>query len=153
MREVSRLDQVFTFGDKLSFLIPHEWVEGESGSDSYLYHYPDADSGWFRVSLITSHADDPAESIRQTFAAKRAHWVDAKTGNLVHSYEKDTEEAGHLIHIYYWLVGNFVPPDLAHMAVFSYTILREKVSDPENLSIVSVLSQVLPQADFYKVAR
>jgi hypothetical protein len=48
-----RLDRVFTFGDQLSFLIPHDWVEADEEPDHYLYHAPNADSGWLRVSLIT----------------------------------------------------------------------------------------------------
>lgn len=153
MREFSRLDQVFTFGDKLSFLIPHEWVEGESGEDgTYLYHYPDADSGWLRVTLLTSKGPgDPAERVQELFRKKKDFWVDEKTGNLVNSYEKDIEQEGDLLRIYYWLVGNFVPPDLVHEAVFSYTILREKANDEENQAMINVLSQVLPRADFYRV--
>jgi hypothetical protein len=153
MREVSRLDQVFTFGDKLSFLIPHEWIEGESGHEgTYLYHYPDADSGWLRVTLLTSKGSgDRAERVEEPFRKKKDFWVDEKTGNLVNSYEKDIEQDGDLLHIYYWLVGNFVPPDLVHEAVFSYTILREKANDEENQAMINVLSRVLPRADFYRV--
>ena len=31
-----RLDRVAIFGDQLSFLIPHEWIEGEGETDHYL---------------------------------------------------------------------------------------------------------------------
>jgi hypothetical protein len=154
MREVKRLDQVFMFGDKLSFLIPHEWVEGESEDDgTYLYHYPDADSGRLRVSLVTlkTVGDDPAERLQTLFQKKENHWRDEETGNLVHMYEKDSEQNGVLLHIYYWLVGNFVPPDLVHEAVFSYTILRDQINSEENQAMLNVLSQVLPRADFYRV--
>ena len=54
MSNTRRLDEVSIFNDKLTFLIPHEWIEVESGEDgSYLYQVADAQSGWFRVSLIT----------------------------------------------------------------------------------------------------
>lgn len=153
MREVRQLDQVFTFGDKLSFLIPHEWIEGESGHEgTYLYHYPDADSGWLRVTLLTSKGPgDPAERLQELFRKKKDFWVEEKTGNLVNSYEKDVEQDGELLHIYYWLVGNYVPPDLVHEAVFSYTILRHQVIGEENQAMINVLSQALPRADFYRV--
>ena len=39
MTEV-RPDRVFTFGDQLSFLIPHDWVEADEEADHYLYHAP-----------------------------------------------------------------------------------------------------------------
>jgi hypothetical protein len=48
-----RLDRVSTFGDQLSFLIPHEWIEGENEGNNYLYHAPNADSGWLRASLLS----------------------------------------------------------------------------------------------------
>src|SRR5947208_2822793 len=68
MESSMRLDEVSIFGDKLSFLIPHEWVEGEGDDDHYLYHEPQADSGWLRVSLITVRTDDPELKLRKLFA-------------------------------------------------------------------------------------
>ena len=60
---IQRLDRVLIFGDKLSFLISHEWVEDTSeAEDLYLYHAPGADSGWLRVSLIT--ASNPSAKAR-----------------------------------------------------------------------------------------
>jgi hypothetical protein len=154
MGEVKRLDEVFTFGDQLSFLIPHEWIEGDSDDDGiYLYHYPDADSGWLRVSLLTlKGCADPAERLHDLFRKKPSYWVEEETENLVHTFEKDTEQDGDLLHMYYWQVGNFVKPDLVQEAIFSYTILRDRVKDKSNLRMISVLSQVLPRAKFHPQA-
>lgn len=55
-----RLDHVFVFGDQLSFLIAHEWSESDEERDHYLYHLPNADSGWFRVSLMTLRGEEKA---------------------------------------------------------------------------------------------
>jgi hypothetical protein len=153
MREVNRLDQVVSFGDKLGFLIPHEWIEGESGRDgTYVYHYPDADSGWLRVNLVTSKVSgNPAERLQELFQNKVNCWVEEKTGNLVSNYEKDLEQDGEDLHTYYWLVGNCVPPGLIREAIFPYTILRDRINDEENRGTVNVLSQVLPRADCYRV--
>ena len=61
---IGRLDAVSIFEDKLTFLIPHEWVEVESNeNDVYEYQLPNATSGFFRVSLITT--DGPAEELRE----------------------------------------------------------------------------------------
>jgi len=56
MAESIRLDEVSVFGGKLSFLIPHDWEEDDSDAESntYMYRRPNADSGWFRVSLNTA---------------------------------------------------------------------------------------------------
>lgn len=154
MREVKRLDEVFTFGDTLSFLIPHEWIEGDDDDDEiYLYHYPDSDSGWLRVSLVTlKGCADPAERLHDVFRKWPGYWVEEKTENLVHTFEKDTEQDGNLLHIYYWRVGNFVRPDMVREAIFSYTILRDRVNDKSNLRMISVLSQILPRAKFHPEA-
>jgi hypothetical protein len=36
MGNVTRLDRVSVFGNTLSFLIPHDWIEGQSEDDHYL---------------------------------------------------------------------------------------------------------------------
>jgi hypothetical protein len=70
MSDVRRLDEVSIFNDKLTFLIPHEWIEVESGEDgTYLYQVPDVRSGWFRVSLVTiSNVARPAERLAELFS-------------------------------------------------------------------------------------
>jgi hypothetical protein len=40
MGETIRLDRVFLFRNQISFLIPHDWVEGDGQDDFYLYHAP-----------------------------------------------------------------------------------------------------------------
>lgn len=35
MESIICLDRVFVFGDKLSFLIPHGWIEQTSDNDHY----------------------------------------------------------------------------------------------------------------------
>ena len=138
------------FGDKLSFLIPHEWVEGNGEEDDhYLYHAPEAKSGWLRVSLITLRTvEPPSQRLKQIYGAKENVTVDAKTGNFVSVSEKDSQEDGCSIHIYYWRVANFVLPDLVHEAVFSYTILRERLNDQETLQSVKLIGQLVSEAEF-----
>ena len=51
MKPVTRLDQVFPFNQKVSFLIPHEWTE-EYDDGSYLYQLPGTESGWLRVLKV-----------------------------------------------------------------------------------------------------
>jgi hypothetical protein len=71
MEKTTRLDRVSIFGGKLSFLIPHEWIEEVEG-DNYLYHEPGTDSGWLRVSLITlQNADEtPTQGLSRIFEGK-----------------------------------------------------------------------------------
>jgi hypothetical protein len=113
MEKITRLDRVSIFGGKLSFLIPHEWIEEDEGDD-YLYHEPGTDSGWLRVSLITSRSAEktPVQRLKQHFEGEDNVTVDKQTGNMVRFSEKDSEEEGALIHNYNWMVANVVLPYL-----------------------------------------
>jgi hypothetical protein len=119
MEKPIRLDEVSIFGDKVSFLIPHEWVEGEDEGNAYLYHAPETDSGWLRVSLITVNTDEPTERLQQLFADSDDLTISEKNGNYVDRSEKRSHEDGNDIHIYYWKVANVVLPDCVLEAVFS----------------------------------
>jgi hypothetical protein len=144
-----RLDEVSIFGDKLRFLIPHEWVEGEDENNTYLYHAPNTDSGWLRVSLITVNTVEPAmERLRAIFGDSTTITTDSKTGNLVDLTEKDSSEDGTSIHIYCWRVANGVPPNVVREAIFSYTVLAAHMQDSETRRTVRLLSELVSQAVF-----
>jgi hypothetical protein len=150
MERITRLDRVFVFGDRLSFLVPREWIEQLEEDNCYLYQRPKTDSGWLRVSLITSNVvqGTPAQKLKRLFAKRDNVRIDEETGNLVSSYEKDSDQNGVALHIYYWMVANTVLPDLIREAVFSYTILRERTSDEETIEAVKVIGQLVSQAQF-----
>jgi hypothetical protein len=146
--ESIRLDEVSIFGDKLTFLIPHEWVQGESDDDHYLYHSPETDSGWLRVSLITVRTDNPDQKLRKLFADCVDVVVSPKMHNLVERSEKHSLQDGANIHLYYWKVGNVVPPDLVQEALFSFTILSDRQGDKEVQETVALVGQLVSDAIF-----
>lgn len=149
MDEFVRLDEVSVFGDKLRFLIPHEWEEKDDGADLHMYCAPNAKSGWFRVSLITiQNVQDPPQRLREITAEWEAPSVDEETGNVIASWEKDSTEDGVPIHLYYWKVANAVPPDKVREAVFSYTVLTEDVNNPETQQMIGILQQLVSRASF-----
>ena len=147
---VVQLDRVFCFGDKVSFRIPHEWVESYEEDDYYLYHAPDTDSGWLRVSLITlkTISGDPRKRLKGVFSSKKSVYIEKSTGNLVSASEKDSEQNGDAIHLYYWRVGNVVPPDQICEAVFSYTVLSERVRDVKTIQMVRLIGNLVSQTEF-----
>ncbi|HLW53016.1 MAG TPA: hypothetical protein VKW06_09235 [Candidatus Angelobacter sp.] len=153
MTGIRRLDEVSIFNGKLSFLIPHEWIEAESGdSEAYLYQAPDGHSGWLRVSLITTKGvPDPGERIMKLFSDFENVTRDEITGNLTHRSEKDTVEDGDRLHIYYWFVGGVVLPDIAYEAVFSYTVLADNATETTTKSEIQVLDQLVSKARFHAV--
>jgi hypothetical protein len=148
MKDITRLDRVSIFGDKLSFHIPHEWVE-TIDDDHYLYHRPETESGWLRVTLLTVRTGDesPAERLKTSFGSRENVIVEPETGNLVSISEKDSEEDGDRIHLYYWMVANVVPPDLIREAVFSYTVLLDRINDDETQQAVRLVGQLVSRAN------
>jgi hypothetical protein len=149
---ISRLDSVSIFNDKLTFLIPREWIEVESEeNDFYAYQLPDATSGFFRVSLIT--ANGLAEKFRQTFWNEHEDAeVNSTTGNFVARSEKASTQDGTPIHIYYWYVAGCVAADLFREAVFSYTVLADSVSEIGTQSDVEIIGQLVADARFDRPA-
>jgi hypothetical protein len=149
MEKITRLDRVSIFGGKLSFLIPHEWIEKDEGGN-YLYHEPETDSGWLRVSLITfrNAEEAPAQRLKRHFEGKDNVTVEKQTGNVVRFFEKDSEEEGVLIHNYYWMVANVALPDMVYEAVFSYTVLLDRVNTENTRTTVRLIGELVSQADF-----
>jgi hypothetical protein len=148
MEKSIRLDEVSVFGGKVRFLIPHEWVEGEDEGNTYLYHAPETDSGWLRVSLITVNTNEPAERLQQLFADSDDLTISEKNGNYVNRSEKSSQGNGNDIHIYYWKVANVVLPNRVLEAVFSYTILAEKRNEMETHETVKLVGQLVAEAIF-----
>jgi hypothetical protein len=155
MSDVRRLDEVTIFNDKLTFLIPHEWIEAESGEDgTYLYQAPDARSGFFRVSLLTvNNVARPAERLEELFSNHKNVSANETTGNLVRRTEKDSEEDGAPLHIFYWFVGGCVPPDSVYEAVFSYTVLSDDLHNDDTRTDVTLLEQLVAEARFNPAVR
>ncbi|HWO33286.1 MAG TPA: hypothetical protein VNO32_31185, partial [Candidatus Acidoferrum sp.] len=126
-----RLDRVFVFQDQLNFLISHDWVEGDTeDKGDYLYHAPETDSGWLRVSLITLKLGD--EPPHERLLRLQGDWledpnvavyVEEESGNIIKKWDKDSMEDGDLIHVCHWCVANVVSPIIVMEAVFTYTIL------------------------------
>jgi len=102
------------------------------------------------VSLNTSTVVEgtPTEKLKKLFENRESVWRDEQTGNLLHSYERDSEQDGVKIHLYYWIVANVVEPNLVREAVFSYTVLSEHLNDEETATTLRLLKQLVGQACF-----
>jgi len=140
---INRLDRVSIFNDKLTFLIPHEWIEVESDEDgTYQYQLPNAMSGFFRVSLITARG--PIEELRNSLEERNdIVELNPATGNFVSRSEEVTTQDGKSIHIYYWFVAGAVATGINREAVFSYTVdddLTDDTHTHEDLKIIGKLA-------------
>ena len=149
----ARLDRVFLFGEQLSFLIPHEWVEEEEPGDHYLYHAPNANSGWLRVSLLTLRrpGEVSKEQLRAIFAerARKEQGELYESGdNIIVNWEQLSEENGIPICNYWWAVGHSHGADVAREALFSYTVVRTYCDTPESHETVALLAGLFASAQF-----
>lgn len=160
MGDAIRLDRVFVFADQLSFLIPHDWVKGEAEHDHYLYHAPDTDSGWLRVSLVSLKVKDqpPSERLDRLYKKWRqehgdAVYVEEETQNVVRVRENDSVEAGSGAYVYYWYVANSSMPDLVHEAVFTFTILKKRIEESKTKDMVALIWNLVTHAQFSQPAR
>lgn len=145
----TRLDRVSIFGDKLSLLIPHEWIEEQEDGDHYLYHAPNADSGWLRISLITAkNSPERARELLTERANQEGGRLYESAGNIVAAWEKPSEEDGVPIYHYWWTVEHSHGPQLSREALFTYTILRDRREDAETQQTVSLLSDLIANAEF-----
>ncbi len=155
MAETIRLDRVFAFRNQISFLIPHDWVEGDASEDFYLYHAPDTESGWLRVSLTTLALtkETPSERLQRL----QDKWLEdegvgvfheEEKGNLLKKWEKDSVENGEPIHLYYWSVANKVEPDSVLVALFSYAILSDRMNEPDTIGTVNLVEELVSMTQF-----
>jgi hypothetical protein len=147
-----RLDRVFPFNEKLSFLIPHEWTE-EFDTDHYLYHAPNTDSGWLRVSLITLNgpgkgSKERLKELLNERAQKEAGELYESGENIVVAWEQISEEGGDPICNYWWAVAHSSGPNLGREALFSYTVLRERSEDIQTKETVSLIGKLVADARF-----
>ena len=146
----ARLDRVFTYGDQLSFLIPHEWIEAPDEGGNYLYHAPDTDSGWLRASLLSLRniSREQLHQLLKRRADKRVGSLYESGDNIVISWEQLSVEDGIPICNYWWAVVHYHGPNLSHEALFSYTILRKQHEDPATKEILFLVAKLVADAQF-----
>jgi hypothetical protein len=97
------------FGDKLSFLIPHDWIEADDERGTYLYHAPNTDSGWFRVSLITIKNPITRDKLRRLLkerSEKERGQLYESSNNIIVNWERTSEQNGVPICLYWWTVAH-----------------------------------------------
>jgi hypothetical protein len=110
-----------------------------------------ADSGTLRLNVLTFEAREEvtSESIAETFrSSPRGETVILPNGNAIQRYAKTVVEGGEELLIYYWEVGNPVPPRGARIAVFSYTILATQATDEKIIAELNMLGKEVETAKF-----
>jgi hypothetical protein len=150
MKTVTYRDGVVTFE------LPDNWVE-ETDDDGAGMYYEDADdTGLMRLSITTasnSNADNvTAETLMpmlDTLTTSITKTLETlPNGNALLSYITQERGDGKLHVVFFWVVGNPVPPNHARIANFSYTMLATKVANPASQRTVTQLENSVRNAHF-----
>jgi hypothetical protein len=79
----------------------------------------------------------------------RADILCQSNGNTVVRHRKTSFSWFKRIVLHFWQVYNPVPPHHMRIALFSYTILKSRESDPETLQEIDMLDREIRSAEFY----
>ncbi len=85
--------------------------------------------------------------LKRLFEGRNNVTHDEQTGNWIQAYERDSEEEGTKIHLYYWIVANVVEPDLVREAVFSFTVLSARINDLQTTKMLGLIGHVVSRAN------
>ena len=146
-----RLDRVFTFGDQLSFLIPHDWEDLDEAGDHYCY--ADPDRAWLRVSLITSTGSgkgSEAEISRTELqnAEKNGRMLYKIGQNLVTSWKEYSEREGEAVTNHNWTVVRGISDDVRKAAIFTYTVPASRPKTRRNEALTEFIGELVSQSKF-----
>jgi hypothetical protein len=141
-------------GGLVTFRIPDSWVEeyGDKGGGTFYEDRPD--SGTLRLNVLTfeSKSEVNSESIRQSLLRSQKgddNQLDVlSNGNVLSRYTKSIRDEGSDLIMFYWELGNPLPPRTARLAIFSYTILASQQTDASLKRELEMLEHEIKQAAF-----
>lgn len=146
-----RLDQVFTYGNQLSFLIPQDWKEIDEG-DCYCYEQPDQ-QGWLRVSLFTARGQgkgskaNASESLKNEAKQLGRDYFELGD-NLVQRWKEFSEREGISACNCHWTVSRCFPADVNKKALFTFTLPSARLHAPKTKQLIELLSELFSKAEF-----
>jgi hypothetical protein len=141
-------------GGIVNFSIPSGWVEEYEPDGGAVFYEDSPNSGTLRLNVITFESPDgiDAVAISDNFRdSARGEVFHLPNGNVIQKYTKSAIDDAVEIVIYYWEVGNPVPPTSGRIAIFSYTILSSQVKDAKTKEEVSLLEREVMEATFSQI--
>ncbi len=148
------MKQIVYRGGIVNFRIPNSWLEEYEPDGGGTFYEDSPDSGTMRLNVITFESPDEitVEAVAETFKnSKRGDVAVLPNGNVVQKYTKSVTEDEEELLIYYWDVGNPVPPRSARVALFSYTILASQATDGKFVAELKMLNEEIAAAKFASI--
>jgi hypothetical protein len=149
------MKEIIYRGGLVRFHVPSSWVEEYQPEGGGTFYEDRDDSGTLRLNVLTFASKEPVTSngIPQLFKEMSLthNSIDLRAlpnGNVLLKYADRAVEEGEELLIYYWQLGNPVPPKHLRIADFSFTILASQSSDTEIIEQVRMLDGEIAGAEF-----
>ncbi len=131
-------------GELLKFNIPKNWIEEYDKNNGGAFYEDKPRSPTLRVNVLTFQAPHKLEegdtnllaSISKKFGKKV---IVLENLNTMVSYLTHTKEAGEKIVIYYWSLGNIIPPNTGRIVNFSLTIFSDQIKNKKIKETIQLL--------------
>ncbi len=150
------MKQIHYRGGVVDFRIPASWKEEYSDTDGGTFYEDKADSGTFRLKVITLKTPstvkaDSALEILNSLKQVQGKGERQANGTAFARFEQITVDRGQEIKIFYWFVTNALPPAHARILTFSYTILKRRENDSQTKQELEILEREIRAAKFSPV--
>lgn len=149
-----RMKEIVYRGGVIRFRVPADWKEEYEPEGGGTF-YPEGDDGaTFRLNVTTMvaphplKADAPSEVLRPGREPEPIEVL--PTGFALRSYERPAVEKEQKLTIYYWELGQVIPPKDARIALFSLTVVAERVNEPDMVGLRELFDREVRQARFAK---
>jgi hypothetical protein len=145
-----RLKLIEYRGGLATFRVPADWLGEYEDAGGATFYADEPDSGALRLNVLTFEAPSrpsAADLLRAVEGPRRTAEL-LPTGNALATYAEDATEDGVPLQLFYWEVANGVDPSHVRLAVFSYTVLRERRDLPEVAAEIAMLDREIRRTAF-----
>jgi hypothetical protein len=150
------LKKILYRGGVVEFSIPATWKEDYDQDGGGMFYEQSPDSGTLRLKLITAKSPSPineksaSDALKGLKAAQSRHVDLLPNGNAVLHFSEPAVEAGHKLHMLYWIVANPVGTNHLRVATFSYTLLEGQQNQARFTNEIALINFQIRNATFSK---
>jgi hypothetical protein len=149
-----RLDRVFAYSDRVSFLIPQHWDDSyEEDGNNYLYHSEDGSEGWLRLTLLVvskkeEFSREMLKELMHSDAEANGQQCFDVGENVVRRWRTYSEREGAPVVVHFLVVARCVAPRQYYQAIFSYTMMSEQLKQERIQQMAEMICNLLSHSDF-----
>ena len=141
-------------GGLVTFEIPDNWIADTEDETAGMFYEDAAEAGILQLVITT--ATNPNTVTTEMLTAMLDSLTRSKTkaletlpnGNVALSYVTTDKEDEQLRVLFFWIIGNPVPPNQARIATFSYTTLAANAAGFGTQRTVAMLDKSIRNAVF-----